>query len=482
LKNLPTLFLFLITISFSYSQNVIFDKSINFKGSKDHDAYPVVNDSTGNMVMFLFDKAMVRAIFLDKDYNIVAELESARPKPESTYEEILGCGVSKDVYTIFFSSSNHKSFASVSFDFDRKNTWQTPIKFPFKKGEKYFGSICHKGTFYMLTASEPDMIKAYALTTPTEFKSREANFPKEKFSNSAKGSLYDVLTEDDAVSIDNQVPASLDLATHKTKLYAYEDKIVLTINNYLFRTAVIEFNAKTLESNLKKYNQPAVFCEDYEVWKANAYIYDAHLYQLKICPVELAITITDMTTGTVRNSLKLKKDEEFSFNNSPVIQKGGVYDDERELSKPRQFLRKVSASDAGISAIGTPDGIELTIGGRREFNNPGAPGGFGMMSPGTTISTPYGVVTTAPVFNPTYRGYNSYKKSISVQFKSLLDNTTYQHKPGAVNDNAFDKIEKFTEPIEKKITAETIFKKEGIYVLGYYFKPNDKYILRMFVD
>jgi hypothetical protein len=474
--------LFLCAFHLSYGQDVIFDKPINFKGSKDHDAYPVINDSTGNMVMFLFDRAIVHAIFLDKDYNIMSELESARPKPESTYEEILGCGISKGVYTVFFSSSNHKSFAAVSFDFQQKKTSQLTIKFPFKKEERYIGSICHKGAFYFLTATEPDLVKVYSLVTPNEFKSRETSFPKGKFGNSAKTTLYHVLTKDDIISVDNRVPVPLDIATRRVKLYAYNNKIVLTINDYLFGTSVIDFNSKTLAGGLKFYNQAPVYCGDMELWKANAYICDNHLYQMKVCPMELAVTVTDMERDTVLNTLKLTRDGELTFANSPILVKRGYYVNEGELSKPKQLLRKVSMNDAGISAIGTPDGIELTIGGLKEISSGGGGGGGGMMMPGVPISTPYGNFTTPPAYNPTFYGYNSYKTSISFYFKSLLDNSTYQHKPGAVKDNAFDKIEKFTGPIEKKITAETIFKKEGIYVLGYYFKPDDKYILRMFTD
>ena len=84
LKKLLPVLLYLFSIHFANGQDIIFDKPINFKGAKDHDAFPVVNDSTGNMVMFLFDRAIVRAIFLDKDYNILNELESTRPKPENT--------------------------------------------------------------------------------------------------------------------------------------------------------------------------------------------------------------------------------------------------------------------------------------------------------------------------------------------------------------------------------------------------------------
>jgi hypothetical protein len=478
----PTLtLLFALFITFAYGQDILFDKPLTLKrGFKDNrEAYPVVNDSTGNVTMFLFDKTTIQAISFDKDYNVINEVEG--PRPESSYDEILGCSISKGVYTIYFSTSNHKNFAATNFNFETKRVWLTMLKFPFKKDERYIGSINYSGTFYFITAMDPDIIKIHAMTDPKESKWRESSFPKQKFSSKSTGTLYDVLTEKDAISIDNEVPTPLDVATRKTKLYAYDDKIVLTLDQYEFRTAIIKFDSKTLEGTVSFINQSSIYCGEYGKPQHNSYIYDRHLYQIKVCGFQMIVNIIDLDKGEILNKLIVKKDEDFSITNSPVIQKGGFYDDERELSRPSQFLRKVSASNAGMSAVRTPNGIELTIGGSKEVQG-GAPGFGGGMTPGTTISTPYGSVTTAPVYNPTFYGYNSYKGSISVYFKSLIDPETYQHKTGEVKDNAFDKIQKFTKDIEKKITAETIFKKDGAYILGYYFKPEDKYVLRKFAD
>jgi hypothetical protein len=466
-----------------YGQEMIFDKSFALtRGLKDkRDAYPVLNDSTGSVVMFLFDNSSIQATFLDKEYNIKYELNSPRAQPAGTFSEILGSSIWKGIYTIYFSSSKHKEFAAVNFDFENNKVTQMLIKIPFKKGERYAGSLSHNGTFYIITALEPDIVRFYSLTDPRQVKFRETSFPKEKFSSKPGTNLYEVLTENNIVTIDNNVPTPLDVAAKLTKLYAYGNKIVLTIDNYEFRTAIVEVDATTLQSTLKSINQPSVYCGDYDYSSWNSYIFNHNLYQIKVCPLEMDINIVDFEKIKVLNKLTIKEDDEdFSISNSTVIQKGGFYDNEVTVSKPKKFLRKVASRNSGISAVGTPDGIQLTIGAYEEFQR-GAPAG-GPIMPGSTISTPFGTSVSPPVYNPGYYSYRTGKVSVSVYFKSLLEPSTYQHKVGEIKDSPFEKIEKFTEGIEKKIAAETIFKKDGVYILGYYFKPDDKYILRMFTE
>jgi hypothetical protein len=470
------------------AQDLLFDKPLILKGSKDkRDVYPVINQSTGAVVMFFFDKFTIQSVALDASYNIESEMESQRPP--GMFDEILGSSISGDLYTIYFSSTNHKNFATTTFDFKTKKVIQRVINFNFKKNERYSCSITQKGTFYMVTAMDPDIVKIYALTDPKEFRSREKSFPYQKFSGEPGASLYDVLTKNEVVSFDNAVPTALEMAAKKTKLYPYDNNIVLTIDNYEFRTNIILIDGRTLESTLKFNNQPSIFCADEKRSNSNSYIYDRKLFQMKICPVEMAITIFDLDKEVFLNKLTIKRDDDdFSFNNSPVIQSSVVenkkwYDDNDSdvvISKTKKFLKKVSYWNAGLSAFGSPDGIQLTIGGYKEMEGGGS--GGGMMFPGTTMSTPMGPIVTAPMYNPTFYSYSSYKSTLSIYFKSLLDPDSLQHKAGEIKDNAFDKIQKYTEGLEKKISVETIFRKDGVYVLGYYFKPDERYVLRKFAD
>jgi hypothetical protein len=78
--------------------------------------------------------------------------------------------------------------------------------------------------------------------------------------------------------------------------------------------------------------------------------------------------------------------------------------------------------------------------------------------------------------------YRSYKNSRSVYFKSVLDSITFGHLTGELIPNAFDKISDFSEPIEKHIVSETIFKLQDFYVFGYFNTDEKKYYLRKFTD
>jgi hypothetical protein len=464
-------------------QEILFEKEIKLKRGLDEkrEAYPVVNPANESLALFLIDSKSIKANIFDKHLQLSDTLEG--PRPETFWVEILGSNFSGSKYNLFFAAKPYESFVVMSFDVSNRSVRQGMVKIPFDKKERYAGSASYRGKFYVFTTLKgTSVLKLYAFDDEKNYSTHLYDFKAERFTATGYPTLFDAVRENPLTFIDNEVPNAIELVSKKNKLYGYGNNLALTLDNQSTRTILIKIDLTTFEHTLTFY--PHAKSECGLASTTNSYLYKDHLYQLVVCSTEMIFSIGSLQKGEIVNEFRAVRDEDISFKNSAIVQEGGGHPwvpvGERELSKTKQFLRKVSASDIGISVYQSSAGMEIILGGTKELPS-GAPMGGGM-TPGTTISTPYGPMTTAPTYNPTYGGYNSYKSSRSVHFKSLLNPTTFEHLTGDMPKNIFDKIKIFTKSLDESIIAETLFKKGNACILGYYFKPDRRYVMRKFTD
>lgn len=470
-------------------QEILFKKNIRMArgvSRERREAFPVASVSGQGVSLFLVDTKFVRGLLFNGAMDLTDSVEGERPV--SKFDELLGSSQSDGRYNLYFANNAHNALAVTRCDYAQKQVLQYLVKMPFK-GQKYVGTASYKGKFYLFTVTKgTSMLNVYAFTDHVHYTTHAYDFKNEHFTiNAAYHGLYDALYQNSFVTVDNDVPNAIDLASKKNKLYTFDNKLVLTLDNQDTRTHVITIDLATMEKSLKVYNQSQVDCEvaAFSRSNSNSYIYKNVLYQIRVCPQAMVYSLTNLQTGETLNEFRAEKDGEMDFKNGAIVQQGGKVTifspEERELSKTRQFLRKVSAADPGISVYETGEALEVTLGSYKEMTQGGGGSGM-MMSPGGTIMTPMGAVTTAPTYNPTFNGYNSYKTTKSVFMKSLLNPATYQHRAGEPVKNAFDKIQTFTKDLEEGMTAETIFKRDQFLLLGYYYKPDKRYMILAFRD
>lgn len=502
MKKIFFLFIYILFILTADAQDILYEKEIKLKrtilGEDSREAYPVTNYVDKSVSLFLIDKSSVKGFLFDKDFNLMNEIEGE--KADSKYEDLLGSNIVEDTYTLFFSNKSHSLLQSVSYNFISKAVNKNVVDLAIKK-ERYLGSVTFNNRFYFLTIPKrSSTLKVYIFNSTHNYEIRSYDFPDHHFtSDELRFTLYDALLnqadpgiivtndKDVLVNIDNEIPNPLDLTASLFKLYTYNDNIVFTLNNQPLTTTIISIDVNTLEASLNSYKHAASNCNGFPA-SSNSYIHDNHLYQLKVCTEAMTLSILDLKTGALVKEFNATAEEELAFKNTPILLEKKVTSmllpdkNERVLTKTKQFLRKVESSDAGICVYKINGNLEMTLGGYTPIQRGGAPMGGGF-TPRSTISTPSGMVSFPATYNPTYGGYTRYKVGTKyVYFKSLLSPDTYDHQPGIIQINAFDKIQTLTEAIKDKITAETIFKKDGSLILGYYLKGSDKYVMRQFKD
>ncbi len=288
--------------------------------------------------------------------------------------------------------------------------------------------------------------------------------------------------------IDNSNPNPLDLTTKENKIYYCDNRIYLVLDNNIEDTKVISISLKDFNSSVNFYNQLNIGSEDTYSVKSNSYLFMDKLYQIKGNKDELGFRMIDLKSDSVIKEYRVRENEEIIFRNTPLMQEGGTtiftQDSEKELNTTKQILRKISASDIGITVRLSGNNLELTIGGFKQVQGNSGGGGMMMTSPGTTMSTPYGTVNIPATYhyNPTMYGYCTYTNTRSVYFKSLLDKLEFNHVSGDVSENVYDKIMEYEDKNVEGMTSETIFKVDDYYVFGFYNKWDEKYYLLRFIE
>ncbi len=477
-----------------FSQDIVFEKDITLRSVfKDkRESLPIVNNDKQEIILFLIDNAEIKGLRFNMNYELTDDFVAE--KPINKFNVLLGHSINNEEYHLFFTNEKKNKIyvKTISISNKKSISKQIPLKL---KNERFLETISYNNKFYLLSILKwTSKIKIYVFEGNSIARTEVLDFSEYKFSSTGFTNLYDVLLSENNSplqfsikihKIDNSNPNPLDLTTKENKIYYYNDRIFLTLDNNLENTKVITISLKDYSSKVEFYNQINIECGDSYRIKSNSYLFLDNLYQIKGCKKELCFQIIDMENNSTIKEYRVKENEEISFRNTPLIQEGGTgifaQGSEKELNKTKQVLRKISASDIGITTRLSENNIELTIGGFKEIKQSSV-GGVMTTSPGPNLSTPYGTISTPPTYhyNPTMYGYSTYTRTRAVYFKTLLDKTSFNHVSGELSNNAYDKIKDYEEDNDEGMSSETIFKVDNYYVFGYYKKWDKKYYLVKF--
>jgi hypothetical protein len=486
-KLLPFL-VFALIFSNAFSQDLLSEQSINLAKVSSEDkieSYPVINSDNGQLALFLIDRYTLYAQLFDKDFNLIRNIQAGIP--EKTFTSLLGCYIKGNSYNLIFTNGWQDIFFSKTINFNdgTESGRQLPIVL---NGEAFLQAFSYNNKFCFLTLRlKSSVLKVYSIDDADKYQVKEIDLSAYKFSGSKKSTLFDVLRDRDmyapnetvVYNIDNTNPNPLDLTSKANKIYCIGNKIYLTLDNDTFRTTLITIDLNDFSSKVKSFQQGFIYCGDDAIIKTNSYIYKNNLFQIAGCQQELSFQKYDLSTDSLVKALKINKDQEIYFKNSPIIQEGRrkviAKNPENEPDKTAVFFRKLSTSDIGISLYQTPVATEVTIGGFKEINKSSYAG----MAIGIQMGLLGAIVYAS---NPAMFGYTSYARTKSTYFKCLFDTLTFEHLPGEIQKNAFDKISDFLETLKTSSTVETIIKMNDYYVYGYYDRKAKKYYLRKFTD
>ena len=484
----------IITIHQAVSQEILYsdDFQIDLKKSERRESYPIISKEDQSIAIFLLGEGTVRGMLFDSSYNLLSS--TATQNVEKSYDILLGSSVQERIYHLYFANNKKQKFYAKTIDFATGEESDKLQSLSLKK-ERFLESFQYNNKLILLTIKKFSSILVFYVFEGNEMLSRhEVDFEEKHFNRIWNKTLYEVLNEADGRmanktdihKIDNESPNSLELTFRKDKLYYRDGILKITLDNSTSFTKMLVIDLNDFSFAIKHYNQGIIDTGGtYAAVKSNSFLSWDKLFQVKSSKQELYLSVLDLKTETLQKEYRIYDEEDLTIANTPVIQEGGntvyVANAERELDKTNKILRKIASSDIAVSAYRLPGFLEVSIGGIKEVV-PNGGGGMSMM-PGTSISTPYGMVNTPPTyhFNPTMNGYNGYYISRSVQFTSLLDKNTYEHVEGEIPENAFDKIHDFIESFRGAIEIKTIFKVDDAYILAYY-GVKGRYFLRQFTD
>ncbi len=463
------LIVLLFTLLDTSAQEVVFEKEIKLKRGikEDRSSFPIVNGD--ELALFLFDHKQIHGLLLDQNYEQINELTTA--KPEGKFEDLLGYSIDQNGYHLFFTNNKKNQFITKSFNFNNKESTET-VQEIFPYDEKFLECISYKNRFYIITIyKNSSVLNLYAFEGSNKLNMTQIYLEDHKFADSDYAKLFDVLTALSSMpklhKVDYGNPNPLSLTSEQNKLYCYDNKIIITLDNENYNTKIIRINLEDFSYQLRNYEKGEIapHNNDYYNYKqSNSYLYNDYLYQISGSLEELYFSISKLETKALVKEYRVNKEEEITFNSTPIMQVGGTsgftMNANKELGKTKKILSKIASSEIGVTAYAVNDTLEITLGGYMDvqigsgIGMAGVPGSMGV----------------------------SVETSRSVTFKTLLDNATFQKLEGNVSKKKLSEAEVYSKKNGYDIIAKTTVKIDDYFILGYYDKLEKKYYLKKFKD
>lgn len=497
IKKLFLLSCFLYITTMLYPQDILLERNITMQKLfiEKRESFLVHNEEDGTLALFLLDQKTMQAQLLDRNFNAISSLAALRPKSEFT--DLLGYNLNDGTYNLFFTNIKRKSFFCKTMNMAKGVSSEQLLPIHLKK-EKFLECVSYKNHFYIITVTKSsDILKIYVFENGKDYEVKQLDLSGFKFSDSRTATLDDILIKginmdkfsNDFRKVDINNPNSLEITSKANKLYCFDNKLFFTFDNESRETKILTIRLDNFSFEFKTYQNGIIECGDEVVIGSNSYLYNNLLFQIRECSMELYFSVYDIEKDLRLKELGVKKDQEITFKNTPLFQEGSLtmfkQNSKQEIENTKVLLRKIAYGYPAVSAYSSSGNYIVTLGGYAEIKHTGGGGGGGMMmtSPGgVTMGSSGNVVVSNPTysFNPAMGSYQSYTNSRSTYFRSVFDSISFDHITGEVDENGFDKIKSFSEPIEKHIFSETIIKLKDYYVYGYYNDLENKYYLRKF--
>ena len=469
-------FILLFYISNTNAQEILSELNTNLDEgiSNKRDTYQILNQETGELTLFLIDNYTVNIHKYDKNYQLKNSYEC--PRPKNKYRHIIGHTIMNNQYNLIYTTRRKKEFLVQTIDLNNKSNSNKKVPFKFKF-EKYIKAITYNNKLYVLSTVKHSSILKLRIFNGTELSiTKEFKFNQNRFTRGQFNKLSDVLKSSSTSLIDSNNPNSIDLTSCKSKIYCYNDKIVISLDQMKDMTILINIELKELTAKIKTYKSDTIDKKEFSMIKSNSYLYKNIIFQLKVSRYELYLSAYNMLSDSLIQKYHVKKNEDIYFKNSPLIQEneGSLFSPKtRTLKTSKQIFRKMTSGDIGISVYENNGQLEVTLGGKKDVSNSIVAPGIGMGMPIASFEA----LTLS--FNPTMYAFNSYKCTKSVFFKCLFDQNM-QHIKGTIKKNPFDRIKDFTDTIYNDVEAETIFSCDNYFIWGYYDMFLKKYYLLKF--
>lgn len=432
-------------------------------------SYTFSNMANSDLAILLIEDKKAFAYLFDKGFNQKFVLETDALKSKD--RKILGYSVENLNYRILLAG-NGNTFAILNIDFELGAINIVEFENEFEN-EIFLGAVNYKNKLFILTTNDDFQINIW--TENDLSLNKVKTFPLDNsidksilFAAAFKIGTFSLETEkfSGVSKIDQRIPNTIGETSKLSKLYQINHKVYLTLENQKDNTLLYDINLENYEILLKTFDYPEGTIEPFK--KFNSYVYEDKIYQIASSKHEMKFLIKALS-GELLKSFYIDKEHPIDFKNSPIIQEGTMaspFVNKRELEETQKYLRKISAQNIGLTVLKNNERYYTTIGSFEEKTN------AHNIAPIMTSIDPIGF------YNPTYFAYFSYTTSKSTYFYSIFD-SKFNHQPGKVEDNVFDKIDAFKKSL-KYCTADYVFFHDNILYYGYFDLKKRSYNLIKF--
>lgn len=474
--------LVICSIATLFSQEKVLEFSADYPDTPVmmQNSFSLVNTKDDSFTVFLSRKADVEAYNFNKEMEIQGRMVSTLLP--SKYNIPLGGRIDNKVYTLFFSNKNKTKFAGINFDFNTKVSTSFDIDINLKT-EKFLTHFNYKDQFYLVTISyREDYLNLYLFESSSSFEKKTIDLSNHEVYRTASYTvpLYQAFSADLITRpiykihwVQKDVPYSLDSMSSLYKLYLTGDSIqfISDINSNF--TQVITYDLIKENVEVRQFDQPIFERED---TMSNSFLSNGLLYQFRINPKELALSISDFNTREVLKEHRIKKKENLYLSSGPIRQRGGRYKKYRELEKTAQFLRKVGNGYPSIYVDQKGSTQKIVLGSVNEIDN-GALQALAFVNPFTAVAS-IGSVTL--FFNPVALAMFRASDTKAVYITGYLDEN-FQTIQVTERDDIFYRVTDYLKQEKtKRYTAADIFQYKGYFLFGMLDKKTEQYSLRKF--
>lgn len=473
--------LVLVTISLYplFPQKVLKTHDLNLKssgtdflgfGGSEAQIVPLFSDQTDKGALFILDKSNMMLQEFDMDFNFLSSISSQK---EGDFRDLLG-GFKHDIgYSIFFEGKKKNSFFRLIYDITSNS--KSIQEIIVGKKERYLNSISDNNKFILLTIEKGTSIIHTYEFLDEDYKHFTYNLNDVYFKDGYFPMHF--FLPKNLTYISQNTPSSFSQTFQDFKYYLDGSIIYITFDNLYNLTEIVTLNIEDGSSTQKKYIKNFQVCQNqYNTPTTNTIIHNNKLFTVVICDKAMNFTIKDLQTEINITSYSAFENDPINFKNSELIQDGGgtVYSSDRffSLKSTKKFLSKSDKSKAAVAIeYDNAKSLQIKLGSYKDVY---ANTGGGSFTPGSSISTPYGSVTTAPTFNPALSAYSSDSWSKTTYFKTILSKNTFRHLKNPSQKSLFDKINEFANGLNSQPKFMTIFKFKGGIIYCYYDKANKK--------
>ncbi|WP_281634257.1 hypothetical protein [Flavobacterium luteolum] len=449
------LFFLLFSKTVSFSQTVLNSLPLNINFLSKTQILNIEDKKNKEIYAFAWDKQSInilkynQSLFLTSQFTDLIKKEANR--------NLIGSTISAEQRpTLYWISGNNKNILITTYNLDRKTS--ESVNFDFPRNHDYIiNSFQDNNAFYIL-AKEIDFehLLLYRFENQ-KCEIKMLDFSTFTFKNKEKVNIsFNALIKQFPIKkMELDILNPIDFTSQISKMYVFNDYLILTFDNRLERTQVFEVNLNTGAMKERTFDQPV---SKNPLRTSNSFYNDGKLFQVSANKEELLFQIKDFDSKNTIKKFSFSKNDSIPFKNSPFFVQ--INDKKpQQLKTTAKFLKDLDGLTAGISVVKNQKNSFVTFSGFGEsidyYFKSDSPDTFGV------------------------REYYSLSKVVyfDAALNENLDFVGNKHSEPLAIENLFYFLNN-----NKGIQLYDTLRLKNYYILSYYDKASQQFVMRKFTD